>query len=284
MKVQGCTVCGHAVSRPWLQDCPDYYLGMPYRVDYAECQGCGMVQQLAMPQGTSHFYEAYPVHKPKGKAFALFRRLLIRNVYFAPDQQSSVATLLDLGCGDGSYLESVQGKFARMVGFELGVVQAKAVADRLKCDVFTNIESAKAALAGQVDVVTAHFVLEHIIDPHSTFDFVASLLKSGGVFYLALPNVKSREARLFGRKWHGLDAPRHVCFPDPESLKLLADRHGFLMEKAGYGIFPNTIAASIVNALTGRHRNLPFFALLPVAFLVAAIFPAGTTTFSLRRR
>lgn len=283
MQTQSCVICGHSVSRLWLSDCPDYYLGMPYRVDYAECEHCAMVQQVAMPKDTSHFYEAYPVHKSKGKAFALFRSLLIRNVYFSPDEQSKDAALLDLGCGDGSYLESIQGKFAKTFGFEPGEMQAKAVADRLKCDVFTTVDAAKNALRAKVDVVTAHFVLEHVTDPHATFDFVSSLLRPGGVFYLALPNIKSREARLFGRKWHGLDAPRHLCFLEREGLEQLADRHGFRLEKSGYGIFPNTIAASIVNAVTGRHRNLPFLALLPLAFLIAAMFPSGTTTFSLRR-
>ena len=36
MQTQGCVICGHSVSRLWLKDCPDYYLGTPYRVDYAE--------------------------------------------------------------------------------------------------------------------------------------------------------------------------------------------------------------------------------------------------------
>ena len=99
MQTQACVICGHSVSRLWLKDCPDYYLGMPYRVDYAECERCALVQQVAIPKDTSHFYDAYPVHKSKGKAFALFRSLLIRNVYFSPDDQSKDATLLDLGCG-----------------------------------------------------------------------------------------------------------------------------------------------------------------------------------------
>lgn len=284
MQTQGCVICGHAVSRLWLKVCPDYYLGMPYRVDYAECEHCAMVQQVAMPKDTSHFYEAYPVHKSKGKAAAaLFRSLLITNVYFSPDEQSKDAALLDLGCGDGSYLESIQGKFAKTFGFEPGEMQAKAVADRLKCDVFTTVDAAKNALRAKVDEVTAHFVLEHVTDPHATFDFVSSLLRPGGVFYLALPNIKSREARLFGRKWHGLDAPSHLCFLEREGLEQLADRHGFRLEKSGYGIFPNAIAARIVNAVTGRHLNLPFLTLLPLAFLIAAMFPSGTTTFSLCR-
>lgn len=129
MQTQSCVICGHSVSRLWLKDCPDYYLGIPYRFDYAECEHCAMVQQVAMPKDTSHFYEAYPVHKSKGKTFALFRSLLIRNVYF----------------------------------------------------------------------------------------------------------------------------------------------------------FANTIAASIVNVVTGQPRNLAFLALLPVPRLIAAMFPSGTTTFMLRR-
>ena len=257
---------------------------MPYRVDYAECESCAMVQQSPMPNDTAHFYEAYPVHKPKGKTFALFRRLLIRNVYFAPTEQNKSATLLDLGCGDGSYLESVQGKFGRIFGFEPGASNGNAIAERLQCEVFTDTTSAQKSLAGQVDVVTAHFVLEHVPDPNGSFEFVSSLLKSGGIFHLALPEIKSREARLFGRKWHGLDAPRHVIFPELKSLRLLADRHGFDVERTGYGIFPVTIAASIVTVLTGRHRTLPFLLLLPFAFLVASLFPQGIATFQLRRR
>jgi SAM-dependent methyltransferase len=283
MRSAKCVVCGGAVTKPWLTECPDYYLGTKFRVDYAECVECGLVQQTPMPAETAHFYSEYPIHQSKGKLFALVRRLLIRNVYLEPELDASEKLLFDLGCGDGSYLESVKDRYREVAGFEPVESHAKAVRDRLGCSVYAYSERALEKFAGRVDVVTAHFVLEHVSDPHLSFDFAANLLKPGGFFYLALPNIRSGEAKLFRRKWHGLDAPRHLSFPDENSVKLLAEKHGFAIERISFGVFPNTIAASIVNLVTGRHRNLPFLALLPLGFLVALVFPAGAQTFRLRR-
>ena len=56
---------------------------------------------------------------------------------------------------------------------------------------------------------------------------ILSWLKPGGIFTLTLPNIDSLEARIFGRYWFGIDAPRHLWHFSPRSLCAMASSVGF---------------------------------------------------------
>ena len=285
MTTSPCIVCGQAVAPSLFVGCRDLYLGTPGAVDYGPCPDCGLVQQVPVPADPGLLYpESYPMHHARGRLFFLARRLLIRRVYYQPGPGDDGRVLMDFGCGDGSYLESLQGKVGRRLGFEPSPGQAESIRRHLGCETFSALDSAGAALEGSVDVITAHFVLEHVADLHATFRFWQRILKPGGRLHLAVPNLRSREARLFGRKWHGLDPPRHLSFPGRESLERLAVAHGFEFVASGSGIFPNTWAASIATVLAGRYRHPLFLALIPLGFVLACLLPQGTSVFTLRKR
>ena len=44
-----CLSCKAPLDVPWLADCPDDYLGTPFRVTYYECPNCRLVQQAPVP-------------------------------------------------------------------------------------------------------------------------------------------------------------------------------------------------------------------------------------------
>src|SRR5690606_21684438 len=53
------------------------------------------------------------------------------------------------------------------------------------------------------------------------------LLKPDGLFVFRVPNLDAYDARLFGRYWAGLDAPRHTFVPDEATIARLLDATGF---------------------------------------------------------
>ena len=284
METSNCIACGQPVKDSWLARCKDLYLRTPYIVDYGVCQGCRLVQQMPVPGDTQPFYpKSYPMHQGRGRVFFLARKLMIRGVYFEPGARAGGATLLDFGCGDGSYLQSIQGKVGRRLGFEASPEQARQVAEQLGCEVYSSLTEAAEALAASVDIVTAHFVLEHLSDLQATFKFWNRVLKPGGIVHLAVPNIRSWEARLFGTHWHGLDAPRHISFPDAESLSKLAQAHGFQVTESRHGIFPNTWAASLSTLLAGRYQQALFLLFIPLSLLLSALFPQATAIFQLQK-
>jgi len=282
--VSSCIACGQPVGESWILGCRDLYLGTPYVVNYGVCQACGLIQQVPVPVDTGTFYpHDYPMHLERGPLFSLARKLLIRGVYFEPGADLTGATLMDFGCGDGSFLQSIQGKVGRRLGFEASPTQARLVGEHLGCAVHSSLAEAEAALEGSVDIITAHFVLEHLTDLHSVFRCWNRILKPGGIVHLAVPDIRSREARLFGRCWHGLDAPRHISFPDRDSMAELTARHDLRITGSRCGIFPNTWAASLATALTGRYRHALFLGFIPLGFMLACLFPQSTAIYTLQK-
>jgi len=84
------------------------------------------------------------------------------------------------------------------------------------------------------DVVTLFHVLEHLPDPGTALLVVRSLLRAEGVLVAQVPNVDSYQARLFGRRWYGLDVPRHVVNFTAQSLARLLARCGFENDRIGH--------------------------------------------------
>ncbi|MBU5612488.1 class I SAM-dependent methyltransferase [Geomonas azotofigens] len=206
---------------------------------------------------------------------------MIRRVYFEPKESAAGAVLMDFGCGDGSYLESIRDDVGEIIGFEPVSEQAERVRERLGCKVYNSIGEAEGDLKERVDVITAHFVVEHLTDLHLVFGFWSRILKDGGIVHIAVPNIRSWEARKFRKHWHGLDAPRHISFPEGDSLSILAKSHGFRLADSRYGIFPNTWAGSLATVLAGRYRHSLFLAFMPLCYLLSCLFPNSTTVFTL---
>jgi len=275
--------CGGDRSNTVYADCPDCYLGTPFRVDYVKCDRCGLVQQSPVPAGTSVFYEDYPVHGEKSPFHDLSRRLIMAASYADASEFPEGAVVLDYGCGDGWYLESLKGRGLDLVGFEPDPGYAAALAARLDLPVYADSGALAAEHAEGVDLVTMHFVLEHVTELHATFADVEALLKPGGRFHFAVPNTASWEARLFRKKWHGLDPPRHISFPDRAVVESLAREHGMTVAGQRPVPFSNGIAGSLPVVLVGRFVYPLFLFFLPLGVVLSELVPTGCTVFSLEK-
>jgi SAM-dependent methyltransferase len=278
-----CLTCGGHEHAIWLRTCRDFYLGLGTPVDYVTCKDCGLVQQWPLPDHLDALYANYPVHQRRSTLQQFARRVLQRQVYFRPCGDAAALTLLDYGCGDGVYLREMAGRYRAMLGYEPGENHATALAESLGVPIYSDPEILLREWAGQVDVITAHYVMEHVVDLHQTLDLFHRVLKPGGLVHIAVPNVRSWEARLFGRKWHGLDPPRHISFPNLDTFQRLAARHGFAGVKRSYAIFPNTLAASLVTVLTGKYDSVWFHLLILPGWAAAALAPSGTEVFEIRK-
>ena len=264
-------------------ECPDYYLGRPFVVDYAACEDCGLIQQTPLPQDVLPFYEEYPIHEARFGLLDRVGRLLMHQVYHDTSADPAGSSILDYGCGNGAYLESLKGKGFELSGFELDAVHAESLSVRLGVPVYGDVGSLIRARCGRVDVLTMHFVLEHVTDLDATFAHVSRLLRPGGICHIAVPNPSSWEGRLFGKKWHGLDPPRHISFPPPPVVHSLARRHGMKLTKTRAVAFPNGVAGSIPVVILGRFSYPLFLACLPLGLVVSRLAPSGCAAFWLVR-
>lgn len=249
-------------------------------MDYFRCTRCQLVQQSPIPQDVSSFYDAYPIHQQKGFLHRMMREVVMGPVYYRPKESLQDKIILDYGCGDGWFLEALargnKGKGAQRVGYERDAAHAARLRENLGIPIYSDREALLRDYAGKVDVLTMHFVLEHVTDLDETFDTVSRLLRPGGLFYSVVPHLQSFEARIFGRKWHNLDPPRHISFPNVEVTHTLGQRHGMSGHSSRYLAFPNGFAGSVAAVLAGRFRFGLFLLFLPLGILFSRLFRRAT--------
>lgn len=279
-----CILCHGTRSAPFIEQCHDLYLRRPYVVDYHRCTDCGLIQQHPIPDDVGPFYECYPVHKKKSRLYSRFRRALMSRVYIAPKTWPRSTMLLDFGCGDGWYLDWCKEEGIAAVGFETNPEHADRLGKQLGVPVYSEIKRLAAEYASAFDVITLHFVVEHLTDIQGVLSQLRVLLKPGGVIRYVVPNVDSWEFRLFGRKWHSLDPPRHISFPDARHALRLANDLSMIYDGEESTPFPNGFGGSIPTLLTGRFRPLMFLATLPVSWPLTWLFPSGNRAYRLVER
>jgi 2-polyprenyl-3-methyl-5-hydroxy-6-metoxy-1,4-benzoquinol methylase len=167
-----------------------------------------------------------------------FRELLTRSTATA----TGPIRVLDVGCADGRlltwYRESMPDREIDTWGIDIGeaaVEQAKrnghrAVAGRFEVD--TELPD------GTFDLIVASHVIEHVADPIAFARRASELLRPGGLFMFATPNVDSTDVRRFGRYWGGWHFPRHWTLYSAQTARQLADIVGLDVENVVYEVNP----------------------------------------------
>lgn len=133
--------------------------------------------------------------------------------------------LLDLGCGDGTFLEGMQKKGWVGVGTEMNPTLARQAG----LTVFETLQ--EAAEEGPYDAITTWHSLEHMRDPAGTIVEAAKLLKADGALFIAVPNAQGWQAKVFGARWFHLDVPRHLFHFGDASMAALLKKAGLTQAK-----------------------------------------------------
>jgi SAM-dependent methyltransferase len=137
-------------------------------------------------------------------------------------------TWLDIGCGNGSGLQSMKDAYGVLgTGIDLSV-PAVEFCRRRGFNAFAGRFEEYVPAAGETyDLVHSSHLIEHVESPFAYLCKTWELLVPGGLSVFITPNTATWEARAFGRHWGGLHAPRHWTLLDPRSVRTLARRAGF---------------------------------------------------------
>ncbi len=171
----------------------------------------------------------YPSTVPRFLRFILFLAPLRRsatdfNVMYLP---STKGKLLDVGCGSGEFLFSMQFRGWEVTGIDSDL-KAVQVAQSKGLDVkYGNLFDQNFNDESFDAIVLSHFI-EHVYDPKKILIECKRLLKKGGKLVIATPNNKSLGHYVFKRNWRGLEPPRHINIFSISSLKSLAILSGFV--------------------------------------------------------
>jgi SAM-dependent methyltransferase len=135
-------------------------------------------------------------------------------------------TLLDLGCWVGFLLSEAGERGWLATGVEPSEFASEFARTRLGLDVHTGDLFTTDLPEHHYDAIVMGDVIEHLPRPADALDRMASLLRPGGIAWLALPDAGSLVARgLRGRWWSVI--PTHVQFFTRGSMRTLLERRGW---------------------------------------------------------
>lgn len=135
----------------------------------------------------------------------------------------SPGRVLDVGLGDGGFLENARAMGWTAVGTDIDPQVVKnARARGLDARLGTVAE-----IDGPFDVITLSHVIEHLHDPVGVLRRCCRLLAPGGSIWIETPNIDALGFRRFGADWRGLEPPRHLVLFNRRSLGWALNHAGF---------------------------------------------------------
>lgn len=160
------------------------------------------------------------------RVYAIARRYNLKWKRKAVSKIHRRGFLLDVGCGTGEFLHEMKQARWEVKGIERDPSAAEFAREHLQLDVISGGVEALEQIREKFDVITLWHVLEHLYHPKEALQRLKSLLGEQGVLIIAAPNIGGVDAKIYGRHWVALDAPRHVQHFTSRTLQDMAARSG----------------------------------------------------------
>jgi len=247
-----------------------------------QCKDCGFkyINPSPTEESLKYYYEDYMAHVPE-------RINGLEKIYYRFFRNTRNARppgrFLDIGCGNGKYLD-----FMRSLGWETVGVDAgpgcEFARQVLNLEVYDGNLWEHRFPDSSFDVITLWFVLEHIWDPMRLLSECYRILKPGGQIIISTLNTNSFETKVFKRYWWHLLVPEHLCQFDESSLQSVIQKTGFRIFYLRHEPICCGILGSLQNLLSSKkiplNINITFFRILfiPIDFLCALLKSSGLIT------
>lgn len=231
-----CPLCKSGQLQKYLE-CKDHYAtGESFEIHL--CSDCGFKFTQSFPDETKigRYYDTadYVSHSDTKKGIvnrvyhSVRKRMLNKKMSLVVCQSGkTTGRLLDIGCGTGYFLHTMQQSGWQVTGIEKNQGAATFAREHFGLQVTSEPTALVDLPEAAYDVVTMWHVLEHLQPLHETMDSIYKGLKPDGVALIALPNADSHDAAHYAAHWAAWDVPRHLWHFTPATLNRLAQSHGF---------------------------------------------------------
>lgn len=192
-------------------------------IRYRICSVCGSAWATEMLAFEAHYREYFPefLQKDNPALEPRYDAVLRRLADLAPS-----LSLLEIGCGNGQFLDQARRRGWAVCGTELSLAQVEHCRRRGLEVEAGDLKAQGLFSARRFGAIVLIEVLEHLPDPVGMLREAAARALPGGVLYLTTPHWGSLSRRLLGAKWSVLD-PEHVVLATVEGLKRALQRGGW---------------------------------------------------------
>lgn len=229
-----CNLCGSSQNEPF---CPGNGLGL------VQCQNCGLVYVSPRPDpnelyalyGETYFhndesgvvgYSNYIADESNIRKTAS-RRLARLERFIRPGR------MVDVGCAVGFYLDEAHKRGWQVEGLDVSNFAVEYAREHFGLDARQGSFTGQEFAPESFDLVTMWDVIEHVPDPKAYVRKAAAVLRPGGIFALATPDIDSLPARLTGKRWVGFKlSEEHVYYFSRRTLSLMLEEAGFEIVEA----------------------------------------------------
>jgi len=158
----------------------------------------------------------------------------------------SAVHLVDVGCGWGELLGLVMQRMPPSLrkrcvphGVEISTELARLSNLALAphgghCEHASAVDGMARFAPGSLDLIVLSSFLEHEIAPLPLLRHCRQALRTGGVVLVKVPNHASWNRALRGPRWCGYRWPDHVNYFTPDTLRAMAAKAGFEVERLSW--------------------------------------------------
>ena len=186
---------------------------------------------------SSYYPENY--YGQDGKKFNILIEFIISIIHYLRSLfcyklfDKSDVKLLDIGCGQGQFINFLKKKGWEVYGTEFSSMSAKRAKKKISNDsifVSNDIDELKN-ININFNIITLWHVLEHLKNPKRLNDILDEKLINKGFVVIEVPNFNSLQCLIDKNNWILLECPRHVSHFTKKSLLNLFDKRKFNLIK-----------------------------------------------------
>ena len=246
-----CPICGADADKEYVVK--ELQLGLREEFTYVECSRSGCLFLKDIPDDMSKYYDKnYAPHKNKdsfkNKLISKFVGSYLSNNHvlskLMPNNKippiaklinqlaadftiNSNSSILDVGCGDGKFLNYFKnGGFKDLTGIDLFIDKENIDYDLNLIQ--TSLEDFNPSK--KFDLIISNHAFEHMDNQFINLKCFENLVKDDGLILLRIP-VKSKYVwEKYGVNWYQIDAPRHLFLHTIESFKILCNQTNLVIE------------------------------------------------------
>lgn len=212
--------------------------------DIDECTVCGFarIDPLPMKESRPEHYskekvikrnikEKTPLQRFSRAMKSFFKKLAKRNksgIFYnkLSCYLSSGSRVLDVGCGDGSFLKLAKNQFI-CTGIEISEYLAALAKKQTGIEVMVGNFLTSDFSNKRYEGITLISLLEHLDEPLQVIEKCFGLLNPGGVLLIKTVNYGCLNRRIKKENWTGFRPPDHIVYFTPSNLRRFLKKIGF---------------------------------------------------------